>query len=184
MASACLEPARNGERFRLLAFMIERESMLDRSMITGIATRKMSATVSPWSRARRAVLRASKRKAHAFGTILAGGTSRKSYDRRLADARKDGWPCVSRRYSSLGYDGGKLEQVTHQHFVCWQCPSCGGEIEQLVLPNTITPLTCPARGCQQGFQIKGDEVFVAEPRLAARDLTRAARRGHPRALVT
>jgi hypothetical protein len=57
----------------------------------------------------------------------------------------------------------KLEQVTHTHLVHWQCPTCGCEIEQPVLPNTITPLTCPARGCQQGFQLKGDEVFVAEP---------------------
>ena len=56
----------------------------------------------------------------------------------------------------------KLEQVTQKHYVRWQCPSCGCEIEHLTQPNAITPLMCPARGCQQGFQIKGDEVFVAE----------------------
>ena len=57
----------------------------------------------------------------------------------------------------------KLQQVTHKHLVRWQCPTCGCTIEHLVLPNAITPLMCPARGCHQGFQIKGDEVFVAEP---------------------
>lgn len=57
----------------------------------------------------------------------------------------------------------KLEQVTHKHLVRWQCPTCGCEIEHLVQPNTITPLTCPARWCHQGFQIKADEVFVADP---------------------
>ena len=57
----------------------------------------------------------------------------------------------------------KLEQVTHKHLVRWQCPRCGYAIEHLVWPNTTTPLTCPARQCQQRFQIVGDLVFTADP---------------------
>jgi hypothetical protein len=57
----------------------------------------------------------------------------------------------------------KLEPVTHKYVLRWLCPACGCAIEHLVHPNTITPLMCPARYCHQGFQIKVDQVFVAEP---------------------
>ena len=56
----------------------------------------------------------------------------------------------------------KLEEVIQKHVLRWQCPTCGRMMEHLVLHNTITPLLCQSRTCQQRFQIKGDEVFVTE----------------------
>jgi rubrerythrin len=57
----------------------------------------------------------------------------------------------------------KLEEVTQKHLLRWQCPRCGYVMEYPVLRNTTTPLTCQARTCHQRFQIKEEEVFVAEP---------------------